>query len=130
MGALLGAVALATTGCGGSGPTADDLDDTSYLSQGVTGRDLVAGSTIRLTFEDGRLSVNADCNTMGGPFEVDDGTLRWTSEVASTAMGCVGDLADQDEWLTDLFTDGVEAELDGGTLTLISGDVTIDLTAA
>jgi len=127
MGALVGAIALLSGGCGGSGLSADDLDDTSYLGQEMSGHGLVAGSMITLAFEDGQLSASAGCNTMGGPFEVDDGRLRWTDEIDSTSMGCVADLAAQDKWLNGLLTDGVEAELVGDTLSLTSGDVTINL---
>jgi heat shock protein HslJ len=65
------------------------------------------------------MAAKAGCNTMTGAYEVSDGTLRWTGPVAATRMaGPTGDLADQDQWLTEVFTDGMDATLDQGTLTL------------
>lgn len=115
----------ALAGCGGSDEL--DLDGTMFVSTSVEGHDLVENTSVSLTFEDGNMSANAGCNTMAAGYEVDDGTLRWTGEVASTLMGCVDDVAAQDQWLTELLTDGVEAEQDGETLTLTDGDLEITL---
>lgn len=125
MRAFLVVLLLLLAGCS-SGP---DLDGKTFTSTEVTGHDLVADSTIRLTFDDGNMSANAGCNTMSADYELDDGTLRWTGAVASTVMGCTGGLAEQDQWLTELLTDGVDAELDDTTLTLTDGDVEIVLEA-
>ena len=85
----------------------------TYVSTEVTGHDLVADTTIRLTFEDGNLSVNAGCNTMFAPYELTDDSLAWTEEPAATMMGCPDDLTAQDQWLAELFTTGVGAAADG-----------------
>src|SRR3954470_7514430 len=82
-------VGLLVTACGGgssssagdvpgSAPTKADLDGSAFASTSVEGHDLVAGSTVRLTFEDGSLSANAGCNTMTGSYDVTDGRLAWT----------------------------------------------------
>jgi len=102
----------------------------SYVSTQVTGYDLVANTSIRLTFEDGNLSANAGCNTMFAPYELTEDTLAWTGEPAQTMMGCVEDLAAQDEWLAGLLTGGVEAASTASGLTLTSGDVVIELARA
>jgi heat shock protein HslJ len=101
---------------------------TTYVSTEVTGYDLVADSQIRLTFEDGNLSVNAGCNTLFAPYELTEDSLVWTGTPASTMMACSDELTAQDQWLTELFTTGVGVAADGATLTLTSGDVTIVLT--
>ena len=51
----------------------------------------------------------------------------WTGPAASSMMACDEDLTAQDAWLSDLFTTGADAGLDGDTLTLESGDVTLVL---
>jgi heat shock protein HslJ len=110
--------------------TAADLDGTSYVSTMVTGHDLVAGTAIDLGFDAGTLSVSAGCNSMFGEYEVDDqGMLRWTGHPASTMKACADELMAQDQWLAQLFTDGVAATKDGSDLTLTSGEVTIELGA-
>ena len=102
----------------------------TYVSTEVTGHELVADSQIRLTFEDDNLSVNAGCNTMFAPYELTDDSLMWTSDPASTMMGCSDELMAQDQWLAELFTTGVAVAADGATLTLTSDDVTIVVTRA
>lgn len=132
------ALGLVLTACGGrsgssasdaagSAPTTADLDGSAFASTSVEGHDLVAGSTVRLTFEKGTLSANAGCNTMSAPYAVTDGRLAWTGDVRSTLIGCPDDLAQQDLWLSDLLQQGADATLDGDDLTLVSGDVTLHL---
>ena len=105
-----------------------DLDGTTYESTSVEGHELVPGAPVRVSFEDDTMSVSAGCNTMFGAYDVTDGTLAWSGEPASSLVGCEPELADQDAWLADLFTTGVDATLDGSTLTLTSGDVVMELT--
>lgn len=135
------AVGLLVTACGsgsgssaadsapssGTAPTAAELDGSTFESTSVDGYDLVAGSTVRLTFEQGQLSANAGCNTLSAPYDVTDGRLAWTGETRATLMGCPDDLAQQDTWLGELLQQGVDATLDGDDLTLVSGEVTLHL---
>ena len=135
------AVGLLVTACGGdsdssasdgssssgSTVTASDLDGSTFQSTSVEGHDLVAGSDVRLTFEDGSLSANAGCNTMSSSYDVTDGRLAWTGPPMATMMGCPDDLMNQDTWLSDLLQAGADATLEGDDLTLVSGDVTLHL---
>ncbi len=111
------------------GSAVDQLDGTQFTATDVTAYEPVAGSELTLTFDGGQLSVNAGCNTLGSSYTFADGTLAWTGEPRATMMACSDDLMAQDAWLTELFTAGVEAELDGTTLTLTSDDVVITLEA-
>jgi heat shock protein HslJ len=122
--ALLAACGSDDEGGGGaSPPETGDLEASTFSSNDVSGHDLVEGSTITLSFQEGTMAVKAGCNTMTGEYDVSDGTLKWTRPPAATRMACpTGDLADQDQWLTQLFTDGMDASLDGGTLTLTNAD--------
>ena len=76
----------------GSAVTTADLDGSTFESTSVEGHDLVPGSTVRLTFENGSLSANAGCNTMSSSYAVTDGRLAWTGHPMSTMMGCPDDL--------------------------------------
>ena len=127
--AVVAMVLLGVAGCGSddsSGAT-DDLEGTTYVSTSVTGHDLVAGSTINLSFEGPRMQLSAGCNIMSAAYDVTDGTLAWTGEPAATMMACPDDLMAQDQWLIELFQDGVTATSDGSTLTLANDEVTIEL---
>jgi heat shock protein HslJ len=113
----------------GAVDTAAVLDGTSYASTQVTGHDLVEGTVVTLAFDAGGLTVSAGCNTMFGAYAVDGGILQWTGHPASTMKACSDDLMAQDQWLTQLFTDGAAVTTDGSDLTLTSGEVTIELSA-
>ena len=122
--------AQATTTAPAGSVDAASLDGKAFTSTSVTGYELVKGTEISLAFEDGRMSANAGCNSMSGEYAVTDGELAWTGPAMATMMGCPDDLQAQDTWLTGLLTDGMKEALDGDTLTLTSGDVTIELAAA
>ncbi len=115
------------TAAPGSAVTSADLDGNTFESTSVEGHDLVAGTTVRLTFEHGSMSANAGCNTMSGTYDVTDGRLTWAGHPMSTMMGCPEDLMAQDTWLSDLLVRGVDATLVGDDLTLVSGNTTLEL---
>jgi heat shock protein HslJ len=124
---LLAMVAVLSLGaCGDSAP---DLDGRSYTSTEVRGHDLVAGSTVTLTFEDGRISANAGCNTMNSTATWDGGTLDVAEPMASTMMACEDDLAAQDQWLSSFLTSSPALEVEGDTLTLGDASSGMTLTA-
>ena len=115
---------------GGTPATAEDLDGKTFASTGSTGYELVADTVVSLTFTDGNLSFSAGCNTMNAGYEMTDGTLALTSEVAGTLMGCPPDLQAQDEWLSGFVADSPTATVDGDGLTLATADDTLELTTA
>lgn len=106
------------------------IEDRMLVSTEVSGHELVEGSTIRVSTEDDALTVIADCNTMSAAYTYEDGTLAWSSEPASTMMACDPALMDQDQWLSELFTAGVEVSGSGSDVVLTSDDVSITLTDA
>jgi heat shock protein HslJ len=133
MAVALAALLLAAGGCGddddGSGagpgpPAAADLDGRTFVSTGAEGFTLVPGTQVTLTFEDGNVSASAGCNTMSGPYEIDDGTLE-VGDMASTLIGCPDDLQRQDETLQDLLTGGPGMTLDGEVLTISGQGMTL-----
>ena len=108
-------------------PTKVDLEGTTFTSTSMTGSGLVQDSTITLSFEDGSMALQAGCNTHTAQYEVDNGTLKWSSPPAGTLMACPADLEAQDAVLTQLFTSGAAATLDSTTLTLTNDDEDLTL---
>ena len=109
--------------------TTADLAGQTFSGNAVEGREILGG-TLRLSFANDAMSAYAGCNTMTGPYAVDAGRLSWTSDAASTMIGCPEDLAAQDAWLNNLFQDGITATMDDGNLVLTADDVTFRLRAA
>ncbi len=104
---------------------AQGIDGRIFLSTGLAGRDLVAGSRVRLGFAAGQISASAGCNSMGGPYSIAAGRLS-VGGLAMTEMGCDQALMAQDQWLAGLL-DGAAVALDGDTLTLSKGGVVLTL---
>jgi hypothetical protein len=117
-------------GTGGVSPT--DLFGRSFVSSGVRvdGEPLqLVGGPLAVRFDghDGDridISWEAGCNIAGGKFDVTAERLeprRSPDGVAAfdvTEMGCEPEQHEQDEWLHDVFADGVTWDLDGDTLRL------------
>lgn len=110
-----------------SAPTQSDLDGSTFTATSKTGPGLVADSTVTLSFEDGTMAVQADCNTQSAAYEVDGGTLKWSGPPAATLKACPPELEAQDALLSGVFTSGVTATLDGTTLTLANQDEDVTL---
>lgn len=85
--------------------------------EGFPGNDEIADIPVRITFDEGSLSMNAGCNTMFGGFGFTDGRLT-TDALASTEMACEPTLMARDRWLADIVSLGAAVELDGDVLVL------------
>lgn len=101
----------------------------SFTVKSVEGHETVKDSKITVAFADGNLSVRGGCNTMASGFEVTGGKLKWSGHPVGTQMMCEDPLVAQDKWLSDLFTNGVDAKWSGTDLLLSAGDVSLTLTA-
>src|SRR3990172_12003705 len=116
IGACTGGSRAPPDGTGGPG-----LDGRTFLSTGIEGRILVAGSRIRIAFQDLQISASGGCNSMSGPYRI-DGDRLVAGSLATTEMGCDEPLMAQDTWLAALL-DGATIALDGDTLVLAKGSV-------
>jgi heat shock protein HslJ len=128
MSLLVATIALvgACSSAGGSSGTPATLDGHTYLSTGIAGAELVPGTQVRLSFVDGNLNASAGCNMMGGTYSV-DGDRLVSTQLWMTEMGCDEQRARQDEWLAGYLSSTVTIALDGVTLTLTDGTVTLTL---
>jgi heat shock protein HslJ len=131
--ALVGLAAVTFFACGddedAAGPAAADLEGRTFVSTALEGRELVAGSTISLSFEEGRVAAQAGCNTLSGGFTIDGDELD-VEQLAQTQMACDQPLMDQDTWLAAFLGDDPTITLDGDQLTLAEDGVTVTLAAA
>lgn len=126
MAVALVAVSL-LAGCSG-GSRDLDLNGREFTSTEVRGHSLVEGTSVRLTFEDEAISAQAGCNTIFGGASWADGVLTSEGQLAMTMMGCDGDLAAQDQWLSDFLASEPDIALDGDTLVLGNDSDGITLT--
>lgn len=123
--ALAGALSSCAAQSGGKstgdGVTAADLDGRTFVSSSATSggqpHELVAGTRIRLTFDNGHVGANAGCNQLSGAYSLDGATLV-VDNLASTQMACDTARQAQDEWLAGLLTARPTVALAGDDLTL------------
>ncbi len=125
--AILVVVGFASTADGSD--RTPDLVGRTFVSTATPGHELVDGSTIRLTFDEGHLSARAGCNTLFGGASWTDGVLE-APTLASTMMACAPELMEQDTWLIELLSSSPAIDLDGTTLTIGDADAGIVLVEA
>jgi len=87
----------------------------AFVCTELEGRDLVEGTELRVTFNEGWMDVFAGCNNLTGSVYASGTRLFW-SEDASTEVGCRPDLAVQDAWLSGWLNAGVDVFRDHGRL--------------
>ena len=123
--ALIGAKTL-----GGCSPTTGVLAGRAFLSVSVTdggaARQLVAGTRIRLGFDEETVTISAGCNSLGGQYTI-DGTQLVLGNTFTTEMGCAPDLMAQDGWLSTFLGSKPTIVLIGSDLTLSGGSTVIKL---
>ncbi len=119
------------------GPTASDdssglsLDGRQFWSVSVLDNDverpLVGDTRISVRFNNGNISASAGCNSMGGPYRIDDNHKLTVTDMASTEIGCDPERHAQDEFLATVLNAGPRLTLNGDYLTIIGDSVRIEL---
>jgi heat shock protein HslJ len=121
-------VLVSTAGCQAAASLA--LTGREFLSNGITDGgapfDLVPGTRVRLTFNDGNLSAQAGCNIIGGTYRVDGGRLVFEGG-SMTEMACDQGRDGQDQWLIAFLGSKPSVTLAGTDLTLDNGRVIMRL---
>lgn len=138
--AALLAFSLVVGACGDDetvvgGPATDDssaqsLDGRQFWSVSVlengAERPLVEGTRISVGFNNGNLRASAGCNSMGGPYQVDDNQQLTVTEMATTEIGCDPERHAQDEFVAATLTAQPQLTLSGDYLILATDTVRIE----
>ena len=111
-------------GCDDDVASSESLDGRTFLLDSSEGFEAVQGTTVRLRFQDGSLSLQAGCNTNSGDYAVRDGVLIFEN-ISSTQIGCDPARHEQDEQLVKFLTSKPRLKLDGEQLTLSHADDSI-----
>lgn len=117
--------------CGGSDgdSTADpgQLVGKTYVSTDAAEAGIPGGGPFVLSFgTNDRISANAGCNGHGGTVTFDGDTLT-AGPLMGTKMACPPPHDTADTWVTELFDGPLTWSLDGRTLTLSRGKLTVAL---
>lgn len=100
--------------------------DGRWTALAATGIELVAGSSMTLTFADGRIAAYAGCNRMSAQGGIEGSTVELTGPLISTMMHCEG-VMDQERWLAALLEAGPSWKLRDEHLVLTSGENSLTL---
>ncbi len=133
-GVVVAGAALVLTACGnesGAGGSGGSLDGKTYLSVSVTedgkAKQLAPNTRIQLQFkDDGQLSANAGCNSMGGKVSTGGGKLS-VDELAMTNMGCDAPRHAQDDWFAKFLQAEPTWKLEADKLTVTGGSTALVL---
>lgn len=111
--------------------SAAGLDGTTWTATSMTvdgtEQPLDSGSTLTLTFSDGRVGASAGCNQQHAEAASSNGQLTVTSPMASTMMACEQALMDQDQAIAAFLTANPTYVMYGDALTLTAGSTSIAL---
>lgn len=124
LGTVLGLL-LVLAGCAAQGASAPPGGPwgRTFLSTSAS-RELVPGTRIELRFDDGKLSVRAGCNHMGGDTSIERDRLV-VQDMATTDMGCDPPRHDQDTWVAEFLRAGPTVHLSGTELVLEGAGIRI-----
>lgn len=109
-------------------PSMSDLAGKTWVATSIDApdRQLVQGTTIRLTFTDDSVSANAGCNTMHGGAKIEDTELV-VGALAATLIACDDAKAAQDHWLSEFLTSKPTITLSDDDLRLSKDDTKVQL---
>ncbi|GAA1608269.1 META domain-containing protein [Kribbella sancticallisti] len=124
-------LALLLGACGSESGAGESLDGKSFLSVSVTedgkARQLAPNTRIQLQFmDDGRLTANAGCNSMGGKVATSSGKLS-VKDLAITEMGCDPPRHTQDDWFAKFLQGEPSWKLEADKLTVSQGGTALVL---
>ncbi len=74
--------------CSAVALSADPLDGTSWELFAISKHLPLEGTTITISFEDGRASGSSGCNSYGGAYQVNGSKVKF-QELESTVMACL-----------------------------------------
>jgi len=104
---------------------APDLNSTAWVLSSLPGRSLVAGSSVTLRFEDGRVQGSDGCNRYTAPYTASDTTLQVGPTAASTQMACAQPLMEQAEAFMRALVNARAYRIQSGQLELLGADGTM-----
>ena len=104
------------------------LEGTSWSLVEVNGQPVLAGSTPTLVFETDRAGGNGSCNTFGGEYKAENGTLSF-GPIFSTLMYCE-DFMDQESAYLAALEEASGYQIRGGNLQILNAEGQVTLTLA
>lgn len=130
--ALLAILGTFLASRGGSSTAPADLNGTTWTTSAMTvngtEQPLAAGSTLTMTFADGRVSTKAGCNQQNGDATWTGGQLIMTGPMASTMMACEQALMDQDQTIAAFLSGNPSITQQGESIVLSDGSMSMTLT--
>lgn len=118
---LITIFAIVLSACG-PGTSQDPLAGTSWMLTSIGNQGVVPGSNVTLSFQDGRASGNAGCNSYGGEYQLKGDTLK-IEQLVSTLMACAdSSMMDQETTYLEFLRNAQRFELADGQLQIYRSD--------
>ncbi len=115
------ALLAVAVGCSWRRPVADPLEDTSWQLVSYAEEQVLAGSQVTASFQEGRVGGTAGCNSYGGSYEVQKDKVTFGA-LFSTKMFChdPDGVMNQEQTFLNLLGAATTFRLEGATLTIVS----------
>ena len=98
------------------------LNGTSWQLVAIGKQQPISGSTITLTFEDGRVNGNSGCNSFGGEYQLKGDTVQF-GMLMSTMMACADSaMMNQESTFMQFLGDAQRLEIVDGKLQIYRSD--------
>jgi len=117
---LIISTAILVSACGSIG--GDPLKDTSWELYVISKSRPIEGSTITISFEEGRASGSSGCNSFGGEYQVKGKEIEF-GMMMSTLMACVDpEMMEQETAFLQFLGDAQRFEIVDGQLQIFRSD--------
>jgi heat shock protein HslJ len=100
----------------GGPATSEDLDGRIFTATKAREVEITEENPLKVSFEGGKLGVDADCNRIGGNYTLEAGVIQ--AFLVSTAMRCPPAQAELEVFVSELLRQEAVTTLDGDELTL------------
>ncbi len=126
---------LLLAGCGKADPRTDPsrLEGVEWVLDAASTGSLVDKvpdqSRVDLQFQDGEIRGKAACNSYGGSYEADDGSISF-GEMMQTAMGCEEDVLALESAYLDALGASTGYQVSDAGLVLTGGQVALTFTSS
>lgn len=127
---FLGLLLVGAVACGDDTPPADTAAElanpagTTYLLAEASGVEIPEASAFQLAFTDTEMSGSGGCNTMSGPYTIENSKLV-APNLAVTQIGCAEDLMAFDDTVAAFLSSSPGIVIASDVMTLQSSDITM-----
>lgn len=100
---------------------ADDIRGRAWAAEAIGGKDVIDGTRVTLSINEGKVSGKAGCNAYGGPVEINGNRVKF-GNLFSTKMACLGEgVMEQEQRYLNALQGVTRGEMRAGGILVLKG---------